>query len=124
MNKKFRYDYSPKRAFTLVEIMVVVVIIGLLAAMAVPAMQRVRASTQKRAVINNLRQIYYAAQQYFMETGDSVVAYDQLVGEDKYIGKIQPVAGETYPEQVTSDEIHIQATGANIPGISVVTYDQ
>ena len=60
--------------FTLVEIMIVVVIIGLLAAMAIPALQKVRQSSQDKAVLNNARQLSAAADQYFLENGVSTVA--------------------------------------------------
>src|SRR5476651_2257212 len=55
--------------FTLVEIMIVVAIIGLLAAIAVPNFLKARATTQANACINNLRQIEAAVNQWAMENG-------------------------------------------------------
>ena len=54
MNK---YNKYPAKGFTLVEIMIVVVIIGLLAAMAIPAFNKVRYASRQKAITNNLRQI-------------------------------------------------------------------
>ncbi len=48
-----------KKAFTLVEIMIVVGIIGLLCSIAIPSFVRARATSQQNACINNLRQIEY-----------------------------------------------------------------
>ncbi len=108
--------------FTLVEIMIVVVIIGLLAAMAIPAFQKVRASSQEKAIINNLRQLSGAAQQYFLENGVDTVAYTDLVGDGKYIKTIQTVAGETYPTGIGQDSTQISATGSKVSGKAEISY--
>src|SRR5690349_2240972 len=68
--------------FTLVEIMIVVAIIGLLAAIAIPNFVKARATSQANACINNLRQIDAAANQFALEqgkkTGDAITMATDL----------------------------------------------
>ena len=61
-------------AFTLVEIMIVVAIIGLLAAIAIPNFVRARTQSQMNACINNLRQIDGAIQQWALENKKDAAA--------------------------------------------------
>jgi len=89
---------STRKGFTLVEIMIVVVIIGLLAAMAIPAFSKVRQQSRIKAVTNNLRQIATASSQYMLDKGVTQAGYTDLVGTDtdNYIRSVSPVAGEDY----------------------------
>lgn len=109
------------KGFTLVEIMIVVVIIGLLAAMAIPAFQKVRQSSQDKAVLNNLRQLGAAADQYFLENGVSTVASASLVGTNSsnYIKAIQTVAQETYDATITQG---LGVSAAGVAGTRTISY--
>jgi type IV pilus assembly protein PilA len=101
--------------------MIVVVIIGLLAAMAIPAFQKVRANSQDKAVLNNMRQLGAAADQYFLENGTSTAAIASLIGSSAYIKALNTVANETYPATFTQG-ITITVTG--IAGARTLTYAQ
>lgn len=58
-----------KAAFTLVEIMIVVAIIGLLAALAIPGFVKARKQSQGRRILNDVRQMDAAVDQWALENG-------------------------------------------------------
>src|SRR5438128_7692282 len=81
-----------KHGFTLVEIMIVVAIIGLLAAIAIPNFVRARTTAQQNACINNLRQIDSAKQQWALETRQATNATPVISDIAPYLGRAGTVA--------------------------------
>lgn len=81
-----------------------VVVVGLLAAMAIPAFQSVRSSAQEAAVQSNLQQLYYAAQQYALENDVVAMEFDDLVGPGKLIEEIRVIHGEVYPTVIRAEQ--------------------
>jgi len=104
--------------FTIVELMIVVVIIGILAALVIPGYIKIRTFSQDKAVLNNLRQIAYASQTYMLEKGVSSVAVADLYVD--YLRAPENVAGESYPATVVLNDNEIEAT--NVGGNRTVVY--
>jgi prepilin-type N-terminal cleavage/methylation domain-containing protein len=77
---------SKKSGFTLVEIMIVVAIIGLLAAIAIPNFVRARTTSQMNACINNLRLIDSAGQQWALEQHQGSTATPGPTDLQPYLG--------------------------------------
>ena len=104
------------RHFTLVEIMIVVAIIGLLAAIAIPSFMTARTNARKSMCINNLRQIDGAKEQWAMgnnaDVGNTAVTLALLVGTGGFIKETpQCPAGGAYTVSAIGT-----APGCNIAG--------
>jgi type IV pilus assembly protein PilA len=118
-NPFFATKPPANKGFTLVEIMIVVVIIGLLGALAIPAFQKVRAGSQDKAVLNNIRLLAAAADQYYMEKGTGTAPFSMLVGSQAYVKSFNQVANENYPNNYTAGQ-PIVVSG--IAGVRTMTY--
>ena len=109
-----------RRGFTLVEIMIVVAIMGLLAAIAVPGFLRARKRSQATTVKNDLRLIDDAIAQYALETskksGDPIYVDDwvEYVKKDSRLwNTAQDILGNNYNDQVVDE----------LPVVPAVTWD-
>jgi prepilin-type N-terminal cleavage/methylation domain-containing protein len=91
-----RKPRSAVRGFTLIEILIVVAIIGLIVAIAVPSFVKARARAQSQICIENLAQIESAKQIWGVENGKvegNVPTVADLIGTDRYMRKMPACPG-------------------------------
>lgn len=87
---------AARKGFTLIEILVVVGIIGIVLALAIPNFLKSRVAARKNICIENLAQIETAKQTWGLEAGKKsgdVPNEDDLIGDDKYIKKMPNCPG-------------------------------
>jgi prepilin-type N-terminal cleavage/methylation domain-containing protein len=113
-----RNKTSRKSGFTLVEIMIVVAIIGLLAAIAIPNFVRARTQSQKNACINNLRQIDGAVQQWALENKAAASASPGFTDISSYLKNqvVCPAGGTTFGNSYTINGVTNKPTCTTTSG--------
>lgn len=105
------------RGFTLVEIMIVVAIIALLAAVAIPNFVKSRRQTRLSACINNMRVIDNAIQQFLLANDKSDDQYGSVVlsditGQGNYVvvaPKCPAASGAAYT--IDGEGVHCPSSG-------------
>ena len=103
-----------KMGFTLVEIMIVVAIIGLLAAIAIPSFVKARQNSQTNSCKENLRQVEGAKEQWAMDTGAAQGATIVTTGVQTYLKSSKfpaCAAGGTYTYNVIGTDCSCSVTG-------------
>jgi len=111
--------------FTLVEIMIVVAIIGLLAAIAIPNFIRARTTAQKNACINNLRQIDGAIQQWALENKKDTAATVGFTDISSYLKNavICPSGGTVFSDSYTLATVADKPICQKVPATHLLPLD-
>ena len=117
--------HRTRSAFTLVEIMIVVAIIGLLAALAVPGFVKARKQSQGRRIINDARQQDAAIDQWALEKGKTdgaTIVTTEVAGYLKTGWKVNDLLGGAFDTTagVGSNQMKIATTTkAALEGVGI-----
>jgi type IV pilus assembly protein PilA len=107
-----------RKGFTLIELLIVVVIIGILAAIAIPKFANTKSKAYITAMKSDLRNLVSSEESFFSDSAKYTTSLTQL-GFKQSTGVVAPTIA-TYPGAWTATNAHTQLTGT-VCGIGVNT---
>jgi prepilin-type N-terminal cleavage/methylation domain-containing protein len=116
-----KFSMKRKSGFTLVEIMIVVLIIGILLAIAIPNFMKARETSRTNSCIANLKQIDAAVQQYAMDKkltdAGAVTIADLYTGDETGYLRTEPAcpSGGTYTLATVGTPVTCDIAGHVLP---------
>ena len=111
------------KGFTLIEIMIVVAIIAILAAVAIPNFVKYRNESQRASCISNMKQLQTAGEQWLMShPGTTAPTTADLCGSTLYIKKtpVCPKSSAAYTITLENDAIGVTCANAGEPDLHVL----
>jgi prepilin-type N-terminal cleavage/methylation domain-containing protein len=113
-----RHAQVRRQAFTLIELMVVIAIILILAAMLLPSLARAKDQANKTVCINNLRQLNFAAHMYVDENEDQFPP--RRATPNTWIQRLRPYYGGSPSTNLAAVQSGLYATASAAPSAASV----
>lgn len=117
--------YSRRSGFTLVEIMIVVALIGMLVAIAIPNFVRSRSTTQANVCINNLHQVDNAIQEWALEFKKNSAQAVTFTDISSYLKNVIvcPTGGTAFSDSYTITDVGTKPVCQKLPASHILTPD-
>ena len=112
-----KFHHEQPRAFTLVELLIVIAILAILASLLLPALGRSKDAAQRIKCVSNLRQLGLATQMYWDDNSGACFRYGGVVtngGQLYWFGWIGPGAEGTRPFDATPGVLYSYLQGRGI----------